>query len=177
MFVPVRGRQCSSEQLPFVAEKFEDFESFAHASIEEMLGAGIDDALFYEAREFRSGVLKAGTSGYSFEPFPNIAQLGPVMASFCGDLNADGIQDLVLVGNHFDAEVETTRHDSNNGIVFMGQANGSFKHRDVLESGFYAPGNVKSMELLERHASGRPLWLVGTNNNAMSAFLGPASVK
>lgn len=176
-FVPVRGRQCSSEQLPFVADKFEDFESFANASIEEMLGAGMEDALFYEAREFRSGILKGSSSGFSFEPFPNIAQIGPVMASYCGDLNADGINDLVLVGNHFDAEVETTRHDSNNGLVLMGQEDGLFKYRDVLESGFYAPGNVKSMEVLKHHASGRPLWLLGVNNNAMSAFLGPSIAK
>ncbi|MGB1032709.1 MAG: FG-GAP-like repeat-containing protein, partial [Flavobacteriales bacterium] len=55
-FVPVRGRECSSEQMPFVKEKFKNFESFSQAKIEEVLGAAMNDALFYEAREFRSGV-------------------------------------------------------------------------------------------------------------------------
>jgi enediyne biosynthesis protein E4 len=173
-FVPVRGRQCSSEQLPFVGEKFADFESFANASIEEMLGSGIEDALFYEAREFRSGVLIVSGGTYVFEAFPNIAQIGPIMGTQCVDLNKDGIKDLVLAGNHFDTEVETTRHDGNNGVVFMGKADGSYSFRDVLESGFYVPGNVKTLTILPRHASGKSLWLAGVNNNAMVAILGPA---
>ena len=36
--VPMRGRQCSSEQMPFISEKFENYLSFAEASIGDILG-------------------------------------------------------------------------------------------------------------------------------------------
>jgi len=57
---PVRGRQCSSEQMPFIKEKFEDYEAFAVASIEDIL-----DDLFvagnYHNREVETTRSDAGT--------------------------------------------------------------------------------------------------------------------
>ncbi|NQX93122.1 MAG: VCBS repeat-containing protein, partial [Flavobacteriales bacterium] len=46
-FVPVRGRECSSEQMPFVKEKFKDYESFSEAEIQEVLGEEMNDATYY----------------------------------------------------------------------------------------------------------------------------------
>ena len=38
VYYPVRGRECSSQQLPFIKDKFPDYKSFASASVDEMLG-------------------------------------------------------------------------------------------------------------------------------------------
>ena len=36
--VPVRGRECSSQQLPYIAEEFPTFDGFARASLQEIIG-------------------------------------------------------------------------------------------------------------------------------------------
>ena len=36
--VPSRGRECSSQQMPFIKEKFPSFEAFAEASLEDIYG-------------------------------------------------------------------------------------------------------------------------------------------
>ena len=56
--VPVRGRECSSEQMPFVAQKFPTFTQFADASISDILGEGMKQALHYEATIFESIILE-----------------------------------------------------------------------------------------------------------------------
>ena len=35
-YVPVRGKECSTEQMPFLQEKFPTYLGFASASIEEI---------------------------------------------------------------------------------------------------------------------------------------------
>jgi len=108
--VPVRGRECSSEQMPFIESKFKDFNSFANATINDIYGDNLDKATHIEAKEFRSGVLWNEDGQYVFKPFSNEVQLAPVQDCKVVDVNKDGELDLVLVGNHFDSEVETVRN-------------------------------------------------------------------
>ena len=68
-YVPVRGRECSSEQMPFVAEKFSTFSEFANASIENILEEEIDKALELEVQEFRSGMLIQKVQRIDLFPF------------------------------------------------------------------------------------------------------------
>ena len=170
-FVPVRGRECSSEQMPFVKEKFTDYKSFSEANIQEVLGAGIDDALYLEVNEFRSGIAYRDGSGWRFEALPALAQISALKSIIARDLNGDGRLDLVLAGNHFGAEVETTRHDASNGLVLVQMADGSFEERRVLESGFYAPGNVVDMQCVFVPSLGKEVLIVASNNSRYAAFV------
>ena len=164
-YVPVRGRECSSEQMPFVSEKFKTYNAFANASIESILSERIDEALQLSVSSFTSGVLVSQSDGYSFVPFPAEAQFFPVMSSVIKDFNKDGISDVLLVGNFFDAEVETTRHDSGNGLFLKGLKDGAFEAVSLLNSGFYAPFNSRSLTLVPTANKGRDMLVVGSSNN------------
>ena len=51
----MRGRECSSEQMPFIAEKFENFISFAEANLEDIMGKDkLANALHYEVKNLSS---------------------------------------------------------------------------------------------------------------------------
>lgn len=169
VYVPLRGRQCSSEQVPMVSEKFKDFASFAAASLEDVYGENLKKAFFAEVNEFSSGVLLNKSSGWQFIPFPNIAQISATTAFVARDFNKDGITDVLMAGNHFDAEVETTRHDASNGLLLLGKGDGTFQPLQVLESGFYAPLNVKSMVMITNPLYGDKI-IVGNNNAPFSIF-------
>lgn len=167
-YVPARGRQCSSEQVPFVSDKYENYESFASASIEEVYGDELNSAIMLEVTEFHSGILHNTGGGFEFIPFPNSAQISPVMGCYHYDFNKDGIQDILIAGNHFDAEVETTRYDAGNGLLLLGKGDMEFDSQSVFHSGFYTPGNVKSMHAIQMEKQG--LVLVGVNNNRLRAY-------
>ncbi len=164
-YVPVRGRECSSEQMPFIAEKFETFNAFANASVDQILEGEINASLQLEVQSFRSGVLLSSENGYSFIPFPAEAQLFPIMSTAIDDFNKDGKQDILIVGNLFDAEVETTRHDSGNGLLLLGEGAARFTPQTVLHSGFYAPFNSRSIALLKNNVEKKPLVVIGSSSN------------
>ncbi len=165
--VPVRGFQCSSEQLPYLRKKFDSYDAFAHANIIDILGDKKEKSLLLEANEFRSGYLKWNGSIYDFIPFPNQAQLSSIQGMVVLDVDHDGINDVVLAGNHFDAEVETTRHDASVGLILKGSKSG-LKVVSPNESGFYTPGNVK--DLVRLKFRGKECLFVTNNNSVTQMF-------
>ncbi len=167
-YVPVRGRECSSQQMPFVSEKFENYEGYATASLDEIYGEALDQALFHQVNEFRSGIYRNDNGKFTFEPLPNQVQIAPIMDFVVDDFNKDGSLDILSAGNHFDAEVETTRYDASNGCLLLNSPNG-FIPNNVLYSGFYAPFNTKDLSVVTL-AQGKCAILVASNNGRLTAF-------
>ncbi len=168
--VPTRGRQCSSEQMPFIKDKFPTYKEFATAGIEDILGdQKIQKALHLEATHFESIVLINEGNSFTVKKLPNEAQIAPVNAIIPLDLDTDGNMDLIIAGNNFDTEVETPRYDAGNGLVLKGLGDGNFKPLGITQSGFFAAGNVKDLALLTR-ANGNKLILVANNNAPIEVF-------
>ncbi len=167
-YVPVRGRECSSQQMPFVSEKFENYEGYATASLDEIYGEALDQALFHQVNEFRSGIYRNDNGKFTFEPLPNQVQIAPIMDFVVDDFSKDGSLDILSAGNHFDAEVETTRYDASNGCLLLNSPNG-FIPNNVLYSGFYAPFNTKDLSVVTL-AQGKCAILVASNNGRLTAF-------
>ncbi len=166
--VPLRGRECSSEKMPFIKRKFKDYHSFASASLVDIYGEkNLNESTQYEVNEFRSGTLISNSNSYEFHPFPNEAQLSAVKASYTQDLNKDGLKDVVLVGNHFGAEVETVRHDALNGLVLLNSKNG-FRALSSQESGVYVPANARKLLPIQ---IGKSKKLIVGNNNSRQLFI------
>ncbi len=168
--LPLRGRQCSSEQMPFIKEKFPTYQSFATANLTEIYSEErLSKALHKQATIFASVILlNEGKGQFSLHQLPNEAQMAPINGILVQDLNSDGKADLVCAGNHFGAEVETVCYDAGKGICLLGDGKGGFQPLSVAASGFYAPGNVKSLSWL--HIGGLPHVVVGNNGGAMQAY-------
>lgn len=162
--VPTRGRQCSSEQMPFIAEKFPTYNGFAHAGVEDILGDDkMKSALKLEANEFHSLVLMNENGKFVVKYLPNRAQVSPINGIVTEDMDKDGIIDLLVAGNNYDTEVETPRYDAGQGLLLKGKGDGTFEVITETETGFLAPGNVKDLKVL--HAKGEKSFIVVSRNN------------
>jgi len=170
--VPVRGLQCSSQQIPGIREKFSTFKDFAHASLPEIYGfEKLDRALHYEAKLFASCILTQNDH-HQFEitPLPTEAQLAPTQGMVSRDFNNDGNIDLLLAGNFFVAEVETGRADAGNGLLLLGKGDHTFEAVPLNESGFYAPGDVRDLAILEQANGAGFFVLVANNDDKLQVF-------
>jgi hypothetical protein len=142
--VPVRGKECSIEQLPFIHEKFPTFQSFAHASINDILGQqNLNKALHYQAQTLTSVFIEnLGKGKFKVMPLPNEAQFAPIT-----DFNFTDFNDsthILAVGNLYHTEVETIRQDASFGTVLK-YTNQTFKAVPNNISGFITKGDAKSM--------------------------------
>ncbi len=163
---PVRGRQCSSEQVPSIAEKFPTYADYGQASIFEVYGDGLESAIHYEVTEFKSSVmLNKGNGNYDFLALPNQAQIAPINGIILRDFDKDGKLDALVAGNLFVSEVETGRADSGKGLFLKGLGNGAFKAATATESGLDLSGDVKDIHPIKQGNTGSEIILVGNNND------------
>jgi len=147
---PVRGRQCSSEQMPFIKEKFPTYSDFALADITKIYGAeNLEEALHYSVTNFSSQVLMSSADGFAYKNLPVYCQFGPINRTVMGDFNKDGHLDALVVGNNFGVEVETIRYDGGRGVVLLGDGHGNFQQLSPLESGFFENQDCKDMAMVQ----------------------------
>lgn len=166
--VPVRGRECTSQQCPMIAKKFPSFLSFAESDLKTILGEDIETALHYQAHLFSSVILVNENGKFSITKLPLEAQFSTVNCIMIKDFDVDGKKDILIAGNKFDVEVETTPADASPGVFLKGLGNMNFKSTKPLESGFFVPYNVKDMQALKMK-NGWSL-LVSSNDDILRTF-------
>jgi len=168
--VPLRGRECSSEQMPFIKEKFPTFAGFANASIDDILGEeNVKSAEHLICHTFQSTVFINDGGKFVAKPLEPIAQSFPVHAIQMLDLNNDSHLDMILAGNLYNMEVETARLDAGNGLVLIGDGTADFKALTSVESGLFLEGECKSILNL-RSKSNKSLLVFPVNNEAVSIY-------
>lgn len=167
---PLRGRECSSQQVPMIKEKFENYDLFASSDVFEVYGENkLEKALHLEALNFASVYVEnLGGGQFQVRNLPVDAQISSVNDFAVKDFNQDGHMDVLLAGNLFDAEVETTRADAGFGLLMLGDGTGQFSPLSKKESGFAVPYDVKNLSILKY--DNKPLIIVGCNNAPVRIF-------
>ena len=168
-YVPVRGRECTSQQMPYVADKFKDFNSFASSKLLDILpNDKVKDAVIYEISNFESIILINESGKLIKQTLPIEAQVAPIKSSIVMDVNQDGNNDIVLVGNHYGVEVETTRYDAGFGAVLIGDGNNNFSFMPPSKSGFHVPLDSRDIKHFEQ--KNQSVIMVTNNSASPSIF-------
>lgn len=155
---PVRGRTCSSNQMPFIKQKFPTYNSFGAASLADIYGIeNLATSLNYKATNFATCYVEnLGDGTYAVRPLPNQAQVSSVNAIIPYDVDQDGNLDLILGGNLYGSEAETPRNDAGIGLFLKGDGKGGFVPVGALESGLYMGGDVKEVCVIHLGDKGNP---------------------
>jgi len=166
--VPVRGKECSSEQNPFLLDKIQTYKEFASFDMNEIYGEeNLQDAFQLKSHIFESIYIEnLGEGNFSLKHLPNEAQTGPTMSLISGDFNEDNKLDIMGVGAIYDAEVETIRYDSNYGYVLLGDNEGNFVYSKEYEP--FIDSDSKDLEKII--INGKNYYLVVSNNDLLSIF-------
>jgi hypothetical protein len=166
--VPVRGKECSSEQNPFLLDKINSYKEFASLDMNDIYGEDkLKDAYKLTAHMFESVYAEnLGDGNFSLKKLPNQAQTGPTLSFVTNDFNNDGFLDIMGVGAIYDAEVETIRYDSNYGYVLLGDGKGDFVY-----SKDYDPFiDNDSKDMTEINIKGKAHYMVVSNNAPLEIF-------
>ncbi len=166
---PVRGLQCSSDQMPFVKEEFPTYSEFGKASLIDIYGDRLQNALHLDVTTFESVVLWNENGSFRVQSLPLEAQISPVNGIISGDFTRDGRPDLLLAGNLMVSEVETGAADASIGMLLKGEADGTFSFVPPGESGFIAPNDVKKLVMVNARTK-LPVILAINNNEKVQSY-------
>ncbi len=161
---PLRGKDCSTEQMPFISEKYKTYEAFANATINDVFKAEkLDKATNYKITDFQSVYLENKNGQFVPQALPTEVQFAPIMDMLCKDINKDGNMDIVLAGNLTGTEIETPSYDAGTGYLLLGKGDGHFEAIHYTQSGIHLNGDVRNMAWL--NIQGTPHLLVANNNS------------
>lgn len=167
---PVRGRQCSAEQIPELEFKFKSYTDFARATIQDVYTEeALKSSLHYQVKTFSSLFIKnTGNRRMEIIKLPESAQISSINGIISRDFNKDGHKDILAIGNLFASEVETPRNDASYGFLLEGDGNGNFSEVTYQKSGLYVPGDAKAVSVLK--TGSKNLIIVANNNAPMQVF-------
>ncbi len=159
---PMRGKDCSTEQMPFIKDKFPTYEGFANAKLEEILSPEkLDKSLHYSITDFSSAYFENDNGVLKRKQLPIEAQFAPIQDMLICDINNDGFKDLISGGNLFDTEVETASYDAGTGNILLNDQKGFFKNINFKESGLLLNKNLRDIDWIN---IGNEKYLIVANN-------------
>ena len=132
------------------------------------MGEELASAYHQQAYLFSSVVFINDGGKFQIKKLPLEAQFSTVNGIQVADFDHDGKKDILLAGNKFDVEVETTAADASPGLLLKGDGKGNFVSTKPLESGFFVPYNVKDIKAIKTNAG--MVVLVSSNNDLLRVF-------
>lgn len=110
-----------------------------------------------------------GNGDFAPHPLPALAQSAPVFGIDVRDVNGDRKPDILLVGNDHGNNYIEGRQDALSGLVLLGDGKGNFQPTMPAQSGFYVPGDAKSLVHIQL-AGKQDAWLTTENQGPVRVF-------
>ena len=171
-FLPIRGKSCSTNAIPSLAEKFKSFHAFASAELADIYQPKfLDQSLRIEINELASGIWVNEGGQFRFQKFPPLAQTSSVFGMTVADFNGDGWSDLCLAQNFFPMQPETGRVNGGIGMLLLGSEDGTFTPQFAHESGLVIPSDATSLSLMDLNSDNHPDLVVASNNQSLQTFI------
>ena len=151
--IPVRGKECSSEQTAFLTTKIKTYKEFAALNIMDIYGENeLSKATHLTVSNFETIIIENnGNGNFEIKKLPKHAQFSPTLSIETHDLNNDGYLDIFAVGNVFGSEVETIRYDASRNYVLSGHEDGDFQFiNDVSYFNNYEAKAIKKIVINNR---------------------------
>jgi hypothetical protein len=166
--VPSRPLDVVGAALPFVAERFPSFRSYATASVADVLGDR-------PRQELQAAVLETTlflNRGARFEarPLPAEAQHSVAFGLAGADFDGDGAVDVFLGQNFFAVPLEASRQDAGRGLCLRGDGRGGFRAVPGGESGVRLEGEQRGVAVADFDEDGRVDLVVGQNAGPTRLF-------
>lgn len=165
---PFPSRDELLDQMYSMRSKFTDYESYASAGIEKILGKDVvknTNKLY--ASELRTVMLKNNGGRFEIINLPIEAQFAPVYAIQVFDYDNDGNLDFLLAGNQSQIRLRLGVIDASFGQLFKGNGQGQFNFIPQSVSGLNIKGDVKS--ILSLPSEPKRLYF-GINNQEIKIF-------
>ncbi len=168
---PVRGRECSSQEVPYILNKFPTYDSFARAELTDIYPAESLAKSEHRKLSTMSSVYlqNNGDGTFSVANLPLRCQAGPIKSFYVDDINQDSHLDFLYAGNHLPTEVETARYDGLYPGAALGDGKGGFVGYPLFEQGKLFVDDNRDIQKITL-ASGRQVYLFANNNGPLRAI-------
>ncbi len=164
-------RDLIISQIEAMKVRFPDYTSYASATFNEsFLKKELKDAYVVKTEWFKSSYLEnLGNGKFRVTALPNQVQIAPIKDIYVDDIDSDGYQDMMLIGNSYTTEVSTGNYDAGTGNIILGNGTSTFIPLTVRESGFIVQNDAREIRKLHLQM-GKEYYMVVNNNGPIEVF-------
>ncbi len=175
ILMPLRGRECSSNQMPFIKKKFPTYDAFAKAKLRDVFDKNqLEKSVHLKAYTFSTSMFINEEGHFKKQALPDASQLSSVNDILIEDFNQDSNMDIIMAGNLYNSEVETPRNDASYGVILLGNGNGGFNELPNAKSGLMLRGEVRHIKHIT--IKGSKKIVVIKNNDSLKVLKKSVSV-
>lgn len=143
---PAVSRMDFAKEINAIRKMYPSYDQYARLDIPTLFSdTTLNKSQIYEINYTKSSIMINENGQFRLIQLPIEAQVAPVFGTIVDDFDEDGHYDILLVGNDFSNELIHGRLDALNGLFLKGDGNNNFIPATIKESGFYVPGDAKSM--------------------------------
>ena len=158
------------KQFRALRKNFNSYGAYGEATVDEIFEKqNISDAIIQSSNwMYTSWVENLENNMFKIHKLPKEAQWAPVFGTTTFDLNQDGYEDLLMIGNDYGVEVNQGRLDALQGLVLINDKDKGFIPQALEKSNFFVPGNGKS--LVQINIDHQPYFIASQNNDNLKVF-------
>ncbi len=158
------------KQFRALRKSFNSYAAYGAATLEEVFeNQELSDAIIKQSNWMESSWIEnLGNQQFKLHKLPVEVQWAPVFATLPFDVDQDGYQDIILVGNDYGVEVHQGRSDALQGLVLKNNGKGGFIPLSMEDTHFVVPGDAKSLVLLNQGQ--QPLFIASQNNDVLKVY-------
>lgn len=167
---PVHFWDELNSQSPKFRNKYSRYRQYSKATMDLLLPVeDLKDAVVLEANHMQTSYIEnKGNGKFEMRALSVLSQVAPVKGLITFDVNEDGNQDVLMIGNDYGNEVFAGRYDAFTGLILLGDGKGNLAPVPSAASGFYIPGDAKALA----HLSGvkGELFIATQNRDSLRVF-------
>ncbi|MFM7195020.1 MAG: VCBS repeat-containing protein [Bacteroidota bacterium] len=135
------------KQLVQIRQKFQTYGQFGAATVDKVFSKEeLEGAQILKANWMSSSIVEnLGNGTFRVSALPVEAQLAPVYGMLPYDLDDDGFEDLLLVGNDHGMELMQGKADALQGLALRNLKGKGFQSITLGNSGFHVPGDARGL--------------------------------
>ncbi|MEL6986983.1 MAG: VCBS repeat-containing protein, partial [Bacteroidota bacterium] len=166
---PLALRHDLVEQLPGLKKQFLKYNDYALKTIEDIFSEELRKTMLtLEVKDMETCLFLNEGGKFKKGKLPQEVQFAPTYAIAVHDFDKDGVKDILLGGNLYEAKPEIGRYDASRGIFLKGMGNANFKFIPNNESGFLVKGQIRDLDIVK--VGGKEHVLVARNNDSAILF-------
>ena len=161
-----------AKQFNAIKKRFILHGEYAKATMQEVFSEEeLDNCEIYAVNHLESSVLiNDGSGSFTLSSMSDIVQRAPVYGMKLLDLNEDNFLDLLVVGNDYGQEVSVGRLDAHNGLVGIGNGDGTFNFETGHGNGFLVQEDAKALVSLNHKASNSQILIASQNQGKLKVY-------
>lgn len=158
------------EQFPFLKTQNLKHSEFATKSISDLFDKNILSKGIVKKVDFQQScvAINDGKGVFTVKELPVEAQFSCINATYCVDLNNDGLKDIILGGNNHNFTPQFSTLDAFKGKILLNMGKGNFKAVSDRNSGFRVDGEMKQIAPIS--INGKRSFIILVNNSTPKVF-------